>query len=301
MDATATTSSDRNASVVVTLTDTVQQTTSNQGPEMLLRGTLQRAPTGPLGVMVKGMPALFPGLDGIAGLVEGNQFVVQLPLGRAPVNATLIVQDFAGVLTTMSIPVPAVAETSSPSAALRVSHPGGLAPLTTGFTYSSVGRAAHVRLDADGDGTTDADETTLEKFQFTYRKPGLYLPRLTQTDANGNVATIVAVVHVADRGAMDARLLPVWEGVKTALRAGDIAAACRFVHSEKRAMYETMWKQLPAAKLADVDQIMTSIKLVEVGPGGAEYEMLRPEDGRTYSYPVWFEIDHDGLWRLRSF
>jgi hypothetical protein len=181
-----------------------------------------------------------------------------------------------------------------------VKHPAGLAPLTTGFTYSGVRPGVHVRLDADGDGTTDADETTLETFQFTYRQPGLYLPRLTATDANGQVTTVVTMVHVADREAMDARILPVWRGVKDALRAGDVPAACRFVHSETRAQYEEVWKLLPAAKLKDIDEIMTQIKLVQVGPGDAEYEMVRVEDGRPFSYGVRFGIDHDGLWRLRD-
>jgi hypothetical protein len=40
---------------------------------------------------------------------------------------------------------------------------------------------------------------------------------------------------------------------------------------------------------------------VEVGFGGAEYEMLRVRDGQTLSFAVWFQLDQDGLWRLRRF
>ncbi len=46
---------------------------------------------------------------------------------------------------------------------------------------------------------------------------------------------------------------------------------------------------------------MTTISLVGVGFGGAQYEMLRDRDGQTYSFAVWFQIDQDGLWRLRRF
>ena len=302
-EATASARSERSTPLAVTVTDTVQQNTSAHGPELVLRGTLRPLPTGQFGVTVKGAhdSTLFPSVDGTPGLVEGDRFRAQLPLGPAAVNATLLVQDFSGVLATVSIPVPVAPEKSSPTEAFRVNHPAGLAPLTTGFAYSGAGRGTHARLDADGDGTVDADETTLSTFQFTYRHPGLYLPRLTVTDANGKISTIVSVVHVTDRAATDARILPVWQGVKAALRAGDVAAACRFIHSEKRDAYETVWKQLPAAKLTNVDQIMTQIKLVEVGPGGAEYEMLREEHGQTFSYSVWFQLDRDGLWRLRSF
>jgi hypothetical protein len=85
--------------------------------------------------------------------------------------------------------------------------------------------------------------------------------------------------------------------VKAALRAGDIAAAGRFMHSEKRGTYETMWKQLPPAQLTGLDQIMTTIRLVRVDFASAEYEMLRQENGETFSYPVRFGTDRDGLWR----
>jgi hypothetical protein len=46
---------------------------------------------------------------------------------------------------------------------------------------------------------------------------------------------------------------------------------------------------------------MTSIQLVEVGFGGAQYEMLRQRGDETLSFAVWFQLDHDGLWRLRRF
>jgi hypothetical protein len=39
----------------------------------------------------------------------------------------------------------------------------------------------------------------------------------------------------------------------------------------------------------------------QVNPAGAQYEMLRQQDGQVFSYAVWFQLDHDGLWRLRRF
>ncbi len=46
---------------------------------------------------------------------------------------------------------------------------------------------------------------------------------------------------------------------------------------------------------------MTAIRLVELGFGGAQYEMLREDDGETLSFAVWFQVDHDGVWRLRRY
>jgi len=32
-----------------------------------------------------------------------------------------------------------------------------------------------------------------------------------------------------------------------------------------------------------------------------EYQMLRQESGKTYSFPVIFVMDLDGVWRLKAF
>jgi hypothetical protein len=68
-----------------------------------------------------------------------------------------------------------------------------------------------------------------------------------------------------------------------------------------RETYQTLWNQLPLAALANIDQIMTTIRLVRVDFGSAEYEMLRDEQGEAFSYGAWSELDQDGLWRLRNF
>ena len=211
----------RSGSVAVTLTDTVQQVTKGYGPEIVLRGKLQGAPAGPLGVVVRGVPTP------VSGARQHPR-----PRRRKPICGSAVARGARGERNARGPGLQRRAghnvrsgprcggDSRPPVRRCALAHPAGLAPVTTGFTYSGVRRGVHVRLDADGDGTTDADETTLETFQFTYRQPGLYLPRLTVTDASGQVTTVVTVVHVADREAMDARILPVWRGVKDALPSG---------------------------------------------------------------------------------
>ncbi|HVO22890.1 MAG TPA: hypothetical protein VMW56_04610 [Candidatus Margulisiibacteriota bacterium] len=276
--------------IVVAVTDTVSAVTTD-GNEMTVRGTLASLPNGTVGVTANGTP----------GLVEGNQFVVRLPVDASMTGFTLSVRDFSGILSAVRVPVTAPTGAPGPAVVLRATHAAGLVPLTTGFTYSSPISITHLSLDADRDGTPDADETTIGTFTCTYAQPGLYLPRLTVTDADGNSYTTIGIVHVADPGVMDARLQPVWQGVKDALRVGDVSGAAQFVHSETRAVYQNAWNQLPGAVLATVDQIMTSIQLDAVGPAGAQCDMHRDDDGQTFSYPVSFGLDTDGLWRVRRF
>ena len=80
-----------------------------------------------------------------------------------------------------------------------------------------------------------------------------------------------------------------------------IGRAAGFLHSDTRDAYQAQLALLNPATLANIDQVMTTIDLAEIGFGGAEYEMLRVRDGQTLSFAVWFQLDQDGLWRLRRF
>ena len=274
-------------SIVLGVTDTFASA-SAAGGDLIMRGTLLSTPNGMVGVT----------MDGTPGVVEGDRFIVRRPVDLSRTTATLVIRDFTGVLAAVAVPIGAPAAPVEPAITLRPERPSGLAPLATGFSYSAPIPVAHLALDADGDGTVDADETTLESFSFTYTQAGLYLPRLTVTDRDTNTYTVRAVVHAADAVAMDARLQPLWLGIKDALRAADVGTAAQFVHAETRLRYQTVWNQLPPAPLAAMDDVMTAIQLREVGPGGAVYEMRRETAGQTQVFPVWFQLDQDGLWRL---
>jgi hypothetical protein len=141
----------------------------------------------------------------------------------------------------------------------------------------------------------------LEGQPFTYATPGLYLPTVTVTDARGTRHTAAAVIQVYDRAALDTLLQGKWSNLKDALRAGDIPRAVTVLHTDTRAAYEAQLRRFRPATLANLDRYMTTIQLIEVGPGGAQYEMLRQRDGEILSFAVWFQVDQDGLWRLRRF
>jgi hypothetical protein len=136
---------------------------------------------------------------------------------------------------------------------------------------------------------------------------GITHPRITQRAPEVRVTDTIAtteataVVQVSDPAAMHAQLQAKWEGMKDALRRGDIPAALTFIHSESRDRYEATFRRLTPAQLATIDQYLTTIHPVRIGPNGAEYEMHRTRDGRTLSYAVFFQVDADGVWRIRMF
>ncbi len=179
--------------------------------------------------------------------------------------------------------------------------PGGLAPLSVGFTLTSLVAVADVRLDLRGTGSVDFQGPALEGQEFVYAEPGVYTPTVKVIDANQQEHRATTLVHVYDRGTLDARLQAIWQGFRDALRGGDVTAALSFVHTDRRSVYERQLRQLTPAVLSSVDQYLPAIRLFEVGFAGAQYEMLRQRDGKTLSFGVWFQLDADGVWRLRRF
>jgi hypothetical protein len=92
-----------------------------------------------------------------------------------------------------------------------------------------------------------------------------------------------------------------WEGMKDALRRGDVPTALGFIHSSARERFRRVFESLPSDRLALIDQYLRTIEPVEIGYNGAEYKMRRVRGGDILSFPVWFQIDADGIWRLVMF
>jgi hypothetical protein len=259
-------------------------------PEGLVqvRGTVEGPPD--VGIAVNGVPAA----------VHGGQFVAVLHLTPGPTELTATATTSDGTTAVASQPLVVV---EAPEAPVRLvpSPAGGPAPLTVGFLLSTLAAVADVKLDLDGDGSVEFQGPSVEGQEFTFDQPGVYVVTAQVTDIGGQVHSASSVVAVYDRAALDTRLQAVWSGFKAALRAGDVARAVSFLHSESRDSFEDQLRLLRPQTLAAIDAYLTGIQLVEIGPGGAEYEMLRDRDGVTLSFAVWFRVDHDGIWRLFNF
>ena len=62
-----------------------------------------------------------------------------------------------------------------------------------------------------------------------------------------------------------------------------------------------MFNALTPSQLTGIDQILTSLSLVEDMGNRVEYQMLRTDDGVLISHYVLFIRDRDGIWRLGFF
>lgn len=241
-------------------------------------------------------------ITSVPALVENGTFVTRVPIDPTTMEIAVIATDASWATAGHSVAVTVVPVADDTSLDLHAWPAGGVAPLTVGIKLLNPIPSVQATLDVEGDGRVDVEGADLGVRVHTYARPGVYTPMITITDADGRVHTARAVVQVYDRTALDSRLQGVWRGFRDALRSGDIARAVTFIHRDRRERWQEYFSQLTAEELAQVDDIFRSIDLVEVGFGGAQYEMLRERDGLIYSYALWFAFDFgEGQWRLERF
>ena len=271
------------------ITSPTTGTVLRAGP-VIVRGSVPSQPGAHVGVTV----------NGNAGLVEGTQFVAIVPVDPSITALVVELNSLDGTQARETLAV-TVVPADEPAVYALPSVSGGAPPLSVEFRLSTIVGVSQTVFDADGDGTTDFQGPALDGFTFSYARPGLYVPTARVTDTKGAPHVASTIIHVMDPTAADIRLQALWSDFKDAVRVGDLARAGRFLHSSTRARYQVDLATLGSAALATIDQEMTSIHAKELGFAGAEYEMLRLEDGQTFSFAVWFQLDQDGLWRLRRF
>ena len=181
----------------------------------------------------------------------------------------------------------------------------GLAPFTptldstTHFDQS----IAKYRWDFDGDGFTDAEGDTLSTVTPTYDKPGLYLPRLTVEDSQGNRFSDQIGVVVVTREEIDRLLTKQWSDMKSRLADRDVEGAMKlFAEGSSKEMFRKNF-ELMKDILPQIVSGMAPITFDRLEGNGdvAFYKMQAEQGGKMLSFPVNFEKDSDGIWRIRFF
>lgn len=254
---------------------------------VLVRGTV--AGGGEVGVAVNGAIAA----------VQGSIFVAMVPVASPSTTLTAVGTTQAGGSASATVTV-AVSDAADGAVSLRPSPRMGGVPLVTSFSLLGGPVPVRVELDVDGDGRLDFDGPTLEGQTFTYPAPGLYVPVVRVTDAQGIVSTARAVVQVLDQAALDALLQPKWAALRDALSRSDVPAALAVFAGASRDAYQDQLTALAGAgALPQVAADLGPITSVRVHDRAAEYELRAVQQGTAYSFHVLFVVDTDGVWRLR--
>jgi Right handed beta helix region len=256
---------------------------------VLVRGTV--AGGGEVGVAV----------NEVVAAVQGNVFVAMVPVAAPSTTLTAVGSTQAGGSASATVTV-AVSDAADGAVSLRSSPRMGGAPLVTSFSLLGGPVPVRVELDADGDGHIDFDGPLLEAQTFTYQTPGLYVPVVRVTDAQGTVSTARAVVQVLDQAGLDALLQPKWAALRDALSRSDVPTALALFAGASRDAYQDQLTALAGVgALPQVAAGLGPITSVRVHDRAAEYELRAVQQGTLYSFHVLFVVDTDGVWRLRVF
>lgn len=266
-------------------------------PTVWVRGTVQSG--GRDVAITVPLPPAF-GVAAVPGSAEGDTFAVEVPVDADTTEITVVATDGTGATARDTVAITVQIDPGAPSGIFQAFPAGGLAPLVVTFD-AALELGGHLALDLESDGVIDFEGPSVDGLPFVYAQPGVYVASLRVTAEDGRVSTYQTAIEVYDRAAVDARLHAVWTGFTTALQDGDIGRAVRFIHGNRRAAWQEYFGELTAEDLAAEEQLFTTIELVQIGRGGAEYEMLREENGQVYSYPIVFIADVDGRWRLWQF
>ena len=249
--------------------------------------------TGEVGVIVNGLLAE----------VQGEDFAVIVPLqqGQNILTATATTADGFQVQTSVTINTEAQQEfvrlTATPTSSIL--DQTGILNVTFEAEAYLVNPVASYTWDLNGDGVaeiTGMAPSVIWEYQF----PGLYFPRITITDNQGNVYAETTLVNVLSREEMDALFRGKWEGMKGALSQGNINEALNYFVKDSREEYNEIFELL-AQQLSSLISAMREISMVEISGNMAEYYIKRFQRGVDISYFIYFMRDENGVWRISSF
>ncbi|HWR59646.1 MAG TPA: PKD domain-containing protein [Thermodesulfovibrionales bacterium] len=240
-------------------------------------------------------------VNGLAAEVYGNQFVINnVPLtdgdNRIIVNAI----DSNGAVGRAELSVRA--DTSKPYITLSSNITSGIPALTTYFSVStSIPNAITTyQIDFDGDGTIDYTGDNFDNITYTYTTEGIFYPTVTVTDDQGNSWTDSIAVTVLNKTQIDALLKGKWEGMKAKLISGDIEAALTYYSEISKQNYRDAFGSLNS-KLGLIFGYPERLKLIDMSDGQAKYEYIVSEPDGSYSYPLIFERDSNGAWKILQY
>ena len=89
-----------------------------------------------------------------------------------------------------------------------------------------------------------------------------------------------------------------WADFRSALQKQDVASALECMHTKVRELYQKILPEVLTSG-TPISEILPDIRFEHLLGGRANFEMVRTEPEGQISYLVEFELDIDGVWRLR--
>ncbi len=235
---------------------------------------------------------------------SGQAFAGIIPLQQGQNTITVQATDACGYRATDTIAIQTdtiqepIRLTATPSSGILDTI--GFLPVTFEAEVSLPNPVSNYTWDLNGDGTPEHTGTTLSKVTANYQYVGLYFPKVTITDTQGNTYEETTIVNVLSKEEMDALLKGKWDGMKGGLSQGNIDKAISFFEEGSQSIYSQQFTALKSV-LNIIGNEMGQINLAKIEDDRAEYEIITIRNGVTYSFHLLFVRDKDGLWKIKVF
>ncbi len=247
-------------------------------------------------------------VNGVLAEVQGNDFaaIVPLQVGENIVTAVATTAEGLQVQTSVAIHTASQQEmirfTVYPSSGI-IKPPANTLEVTFEVEASLSNPVVSYSWDFDGDGTpeiTGTEPTLIAQYQ----SPGLYYPRVTIMDDQGNSYTETTILNVLSKEEMDALLRSKWEGMKGALFNRDVATALDYFVDFSKEIYRQAFNLL-IDELPQIISNMQDIEMIFLFNNNAKYRIKREHDidgiRQTITYYIYFSKDTDGFWKIDRF
>ena len=88
--------------------------------------------------------------------------------------------------------------------------------------------------------------------------------------------------------------------MKEGLQSGDITTTLTYFAEGSQERYQGIFTALQG-NLAEIAANMQEIGLIYIKDGIAKYRIRRQEEAGEITYYIYFQLDKDGLWKIRQF
>jgi hypothetical protein len=225
-------------------------------------------------------------INGVLAEVQGSDFAVIVPLqpGQNIITATATrsdgLQGQAQITINTETQQEFVRLTATPT--IGILDQTGILNVTFEAQAYLSNPVSSYSWDFNGDGTaeiTGTEPIVISQYQY----PGLYFPRVTVTDNQGNTYAQTALVNLLSREEMDALLRSKWEGMRSELSIGDIEGALVFFNEPRKDAYRKLLNGL-APWLAAINQEIVDIQLIRYIDNATIYDLRTVRKGEEHSF-----------------
>ena len=280
------------ADIPASLTINIDTPTDNStitGPDVTVTGTIINSTGAETGITVNGQPAT----------ISGSRFTANhVPLQDGTNSINITATDANGLTTTTTRTI-----TAQAGHYLRISSnvDSGTGPLTVSLRLDGSFTIANPSVSIAGPvAVTPVFGESQSEFTVTLNVEGQYTITASAVRDDGNTYTDSVVVTVISKNQLDALLRAKWEGMRTALAAGDVNTAVTNFNPLSREIYRKQFTNLTAS-LPTIAAGMGNIMLVKAEDDQAEFDMRDTIDGIEYSFYLLFVKGGDGIWTIRNF